>query len=221
MAKVGRVTSPVKTRRYDSPARRAAAEQTRRSVLDAAHHLFTTEGYAGTSVAAIARRAGVSVDTVYASVGRKPALLVAVHDMELAGGPEPVVAEDRDYVRAIREAPGARAKIEVYAAALGRVLPRTVPLLQALRTAGATEPECRRVFESVSERRAANMRLFAANLRATGELRAELTDDQVADLVWSMNSPDYFDLMRQRGYSPDEFAALLVDVWTRTLLARA
>jgi hypothetical protein len=34
-----------------------------------------------------------------------------------------------------------------------------------------------------------------------------------------MNSPDYFDLLAARGYSPDAYAALLVDVWTRTLLA--
>jgi len=111
-----------KTRRYDATARRAAAERTRRRVLVAAHSLFTTQGYAETSVAQIARRARVSVDTVYAAVGRKPHLLLAAHDMVLAGGPEPVAAEDRDYVRAVREAPTARAKIETYASALGRVL---------------------------------------------------------------------------------------------------
>ena len=37
----------------------------------------------------------------------------------------------------------------------------------------------------------ANMRLFAADLRATGELRADLTDDEVADVVWSMNAAEY------------------------------
>jgi AcrR family transcriptional regulator len=207
-----------KTRRYDATARRAAAERTRRRVLVAAHSLFTTQGYAETSVAQIARRARVSVDTVYAAVGRKPHLLLAAHDMVLAGGPEPVAAEDRDYVRAVREAPTARAKIETYAAALGRVLPATVPLMNALREAGTTEPECRAVWQAVNDRRAAHMLLLAADLRATGELRGDLTDRQVADLIWSMNSAEYFGLLALRGLTPEQYAGQVADVWCRTLL---
>lgn len=210
---------PVKSRTYDSPSRRAAAERTRLAVLRAARELFISQGYAGTSVAAIARRARVSVDTVYSSVGRKPALLLAVHDMALAGTDAPVGAEERDYVQAVRAAPSARAKIETYAAALARVLPTSVPLLLALRAAGANDPDCRALDEQVAQRRADHMRLFAADLRATGQLRDDLSDEQVADLVWSMNGPDYYDLLSRRGHSPEEFAALLVDVWTRTLLA--
>ena len=115
--------------------------------------------------------------------------------MALAGGPEPVPAEQRDYVRAVRETPTARGKIETYAAALGRVLPTTTPLMNALREAGTTEPQCRDVWQAISDRRAANMLMFAADLRATGELRDDLTDRQVADLVWSMNSAEYFGLL--------------------------
>ena len=213
------MTGPDKTRRYDATARRAAADRTRRRVLHAAHHLFTTQGYAETSVAQIARRARVSVDTVYASVGRKPQLLLAAHDMVLAGGPEPVPAEQRDYVQAVREAPTARSKIETYAAALGQVLPTTTPLMNALREAGTTEPQCREVWQAISDRRAANMLMFAADLRATGELRPDLTDRQVADLVWSMNSPEYFGLLAARGFTPQGYAEQVADVWCRTLLS--
>jgi hypothetical protein len=167
-------------------------------------------------VAEIAGRAGVAVDTVYASVGRKPQLLLAVHDMTLAEGDEPVPALQRDYVRAVREARGAQAKLVVYAEALGRILPRTVPLAEALRTAGREDAECRRTWEQLDARRAANMRLLAADLRGTGELRADLDDDAVADLLWSMNSPEYFRLVTSRGR---DYAAWVADVWTRTLLA--
>jgi AcrR family transcriptional regulator len=55
---------PVKPRRaYDSSRRLEQAEQTRRRILDAALLLFGREGYAATSVAAVAREAGVSVKT--------------------------------------------------------------------------------------------------------------------------------------------------------------
>ena len=65
------------------------------------------------------------------------------------------------------------------------------------------------------------MLLFAADLRSTGELRADLTDRQVADLVWSMNSPEYFELLAARGYPPQAYAELVADVWCRTLLSEA
>lgn len=208
-----------KTRAYDAPARRAAAERTRRRILTSARHLFLSQGYAATSVAAIARRSRVSVDTVYHAVGRKPDLLLAVHDMVLATGDAPVPAEQRDYVIAIQEATTARAKIEVYAAALARLLPTTTPLMNALRDAGTTDARCRTMWETISERRASNMLRFAAELRETGDLRDDLTDQRVADLVWSMNSPAYFDVLASRGRSPEEFGELLADVWAHTLLA--
>jgi AcrR family transcriptional regulator len=208
----------VNKRKYDASRRRAAAELTRAAVLRAARELFTSRGYAGTSVAEIARVAGVSVDTLYETVGRKPQLLLAVHDMELAGGDAPVDAEQRDYVKQIRAAPTASAKITAYTEALARLLPRTVPLLESLRAAGKTDAACREVYAAVRERRAANMRLFAADLRATGELRDDLDDHTIADLVWSMNAPEYFLLIRSRGWTPEQYAAMVRDVWIQTLL---
>ena len=209
---------PVKRRRYDTSGRRAVAEQTRLRILSVARELFSTRGFAGTSVTDIARGAGVSVDTLYASVGRKPQLLLAVHDMELAGGGPPGDAEQRDYVMRIRAATTGAEKIATYADALADVLPRTVPLLAALREAGVHDPECRRAYESVGERRAANMRTFAADLRSTGDVRVDLDDDAIADIVWSMNGPDFYLLMHSRGRTPAEYAALVRDIWTRTIL---
>ena len=212
------MTEGVKKRKYDTSRRRAAAEQTRTAVLRAARELFTTRGYAGTPVAEIARAAGVSVDTLYETVGRKPQLLLAVHDMELAGGDAPVAAEQRDYVQQVRAAPTAIAKITTYTEALARLLPKTVPLLDSLRAAGEKDPACREVYQAVRERRAANMLLFAADLRTTGELRDDLDDDTVADLVWSMNAPEYFLLITSRGWTSGQYAAMVRDVWLRTLL---
>ena len=212
------MTEQVKRRRYDTSGRRAGAEQTRLRILRIARELFTTHGYAATSVTDIARGAGLSVDTLYASVGRKPQLLLAVHDMELAGGGPPVDAEQRDYVKRIHAAATGAAKIATYADALADVLPRTVPLLVALREAAIHDPECRKVYESIGDRRASNMRTFAADLRSTGDVRADLDDDAIADIVWSMNGPDFFLLMQSRGRTPAEYAAMVRDIWARTIL---
>ncbi len=70
----------------------------------------------------------------------------------------------------------------------------------------------------LDQRRAHNMLLFAHDLRTTGELRADLDDQTVADMVWSTNSVEYFALLARRGWTPERFATHLEDLWTRSLL---
>lgn len=211
------MTPPVKTRGYRSPVRAAQAEDTRRAILAAARDLFVSEGY-GCTVAAIAARAGVAVDTVYASVGRKPDLVRAVIDMVLGSSEQPVPAEQRDYVRRIEAAATAREKLDAYADALTRLLPILAPLQQALRQAGLSDQHCARSWRELVDRRAARMVMLAHELRHTGDLRADLDDQAVADIIWATNSAEYFELLSQRGWTPRQFGDHLVDLWTRALL---
>ncbi len=211
------MTRPVKTRSYRSPMRTAQADDTKLAILAAARDLFISQGYSCT-VAAIAARAGVAVDTVYASVGRKPDLVRAVIDMVLGSSEEPIPAEQRDYVRRIQSAATAREKIETYADALTRLLPLLAPLQQALRQAGQTDPHCDRSWRELVDRRAARMVLLTRELRQTGDLRADLDDQHVADIIWATNSAEYFELLTQRGWSPRQFGDHLIDLWTRALL---
>ncbi len=211
---------PSVKRRYNAPQRAEQAAATRRAVLEAARELFTTGGYAATTVGQIAERAGVAVDTLYATVGRKPVLLREVFETALSGQDVAVPAQERDYVRAIQAAPSAGEKIAIYAGAIAQIAPRTAPVHLALRDAAARDPECAALDVELSERRAGNMRLFAADLRATGELRAELSDGEVADIVWTMASAEYYLLLvRRRGWTVQRFGEHLRDAWTRLLLA--
>jgi AcrR family transcriptional regulator len=207
-----------KTRTYDASARRAAAEQTRERILVAARDLFIEVGYAATAVSEIARRAEVSVDTVYTSVGRKPRLLHTVVDMVLASSSRPLPAAERDYVQDVRRATGARRKLETYGAALARLMPTISPLLLALRDAGLTDPECAEAWRHITERRATHMLDLAADLRVTGDVREDLTDQDVADLLWSTNSPEWYAAFTSRGRTAEEYASTLADLWCRTLL---
>ena len=175
---------------YHSPRRAEQAIATRRAVLDAARELFIEHGYAVTTVADIARRARVAVDTVYAAVGRKPALLREVLETAISGSDQAVPAEQRDYVARVRDAKGAREKIETYVAALAEIQPRLAPVYLALRDAAATDPDSAATWREISDRRARDIRAFAADLRATGELRTDLTDDEIADIVWSRTAPN-------------------------------
>jgi AcrR family transcriptional regulator len=214
------VTEGVKgRRRYSSAVRAAQATATRHAVLEAARELFTEHGYAGTSIAAIARRAGVAVDTVYAAAGRKPALLRELVETSLSGTDQAVPAEQRDYVVRVRAAPSAREKIAIYAAAVSAIGIRMAPVHRALAEASVTDRDCAALRAEIDARRVNNMRLLAADLRATGELRSDLTDNEVADIVWSMNAAEYRALLvGQRGWSAERFASWLADAWTRLLL---
>jgi len=214
------MSEEVKTHRpYRSAQRAERASETRRAVLAAARKLFVDKGYAGTTVAQIADDAGVNVDTLYAAVGRKPAILRAVVESAISGRDQPVPADERDYVVAIRAARTAGEKIDRYAAALAEMGPRTAPIFRALRDAAATDQLCAALYAEITERRRVNMGRFAEELRATGSVRADLPDDEVADIVWSMNSHEYYLLfVHDRGWSAAKFGAHLADAWRRLLL---
>lgn len=211
----------VKTRRrYDNSRRREQADQTRQAVLDASLDLFTAQGYTRTTVAQIATRAGVNPDTVYSVVGRKPELMRALVENAISGQGRAVPAEERDYVVQIRAAETARAKIDVYARAISAIQVRLAPVFLALRDAAATDKDCRALWTQIGDRRAANMRLLAADLRGAGGVRPDLTDEEAADIIWSMNAPEYWDLLvTQRGWTPTQFSEWLADAWARLLLA--
>ncbi|WP_115789141.1 TetR/AcrR family transcriptional regulator [Arthrobacter silvisoli] len=208
-------------RRYDSARRREQAAATRHSVIAAARELFIEKGYAATTIADVARRAEVAVDTVYATVGRKPALMREVVETAISGTDHAVPAERRDYVQRLRQAETAREKISIYAQALAGIHPRLAPVYLALRDAGSTDPDSAALWAEISQRRAANMRRFIEDIASTGELRADRPADELADVVWSMNGPEYWILLvAERGWTPQQFADWLTDAWSRLLLER-
>jgi len=212
----------VKPRRYHSPQRARQAAETRGAILAAARELLAAQGWAATTVAQIARRAAVSVDTVYASVGRKPQVLRELVETALSGTDEPVPGEQRDYVRRMLAASGARAKLRLYAEGIGELQQRLAPIFLALRDAAVTDRDCAALWREIAERRRGNMLRLAADLRATGELRVDLSDEHVADVIWSMNAAEYWVLLvHERAWTPERFVEHLTDTWTRTLLTTA
>jgi AcrR family transcriptional regulator len=211
------VQPPVK-RRYDTSRRREAAARNRTAILEAAQRLFTSRGYTATSMAAIAEQAGVALDTVYASVGRKPELARLLIEIAISGTGAAVPAEERDYVRAIQAAADAQTKITIYASAIRDIAGRLAPLLAMLQQAAPAEPQLAALWHEIAERRAANMRRFVADLAAVATLRVDV--DEAADIVWATNAPELYQLLvGQRGWTPDRYEHFLADAWHRLLLS--
>ena len=218
MRKLATVAEPVKTRRYDSSGRRQAAQATRSAILDAARELFATQGYAATSMVQIATRAGVAPDTVYASVGKKAELFTLLIESAISGQDYAVPGEQRDYVARMRAATSADAKLAIYAAAITLIQARLAPLFLALRAAAHAAPELVGIWSAINERRAANMRRLVEDLATTGQLRTDLSQSEIADVIWSMNSSEYYALLvLERRWTPQRFETWLHDAWLRLL----
>ena len=220
MSKLLAVSDPVKTRRYDSTGRRQAAQATRSAILRAARELFVNQGYAATPMVQIATHAGVAPDTVYASVGKKAELFTLLIESALSGQDEAIPGEQRDYVAQMRAATTAATKLAIYASAVTSIQARLAPLFLALRAAAQAAPELVGIWTAISERRAVNMRRLVDDLDTTGELRTDLTHDEIADVIWSMNGSEYYALLvLERRWTPQRFETWLHDAWVRLLTA--
>jgi hypothetical protein len=74
------------------------------------------------------------------------------------------------------------------------------------------------LWAEIAERRAANMRLFVADLATVAPLR--LDPDQAADSVWATNAAEMYQLLvGERGWSPQRYEDFLADTRRRLLLA--
>lgn len=208
-------------RSYDSSRRTAESDATRRRILTVAHDSFLADGYRATTMQRIAERADVHVDTIYELVGRKADIAGTLVEHALSGEDSVVPAVERDYVAAINAEPDPARKLAVYATACRRMLERLAPLWIVLRDASGSDPAAADLWRSFSDRRAANMRAFVADVAAAaGGLRNALSVEEAADIVWATNGPEMFVMLTgERGWPPERFERWLADTWSRLLLS--
>ena len=199
-------TSPV-PRPYDNSRRLAQARQTELAVIDAARELFIADGYAATTIAGLARAAGVAPQTVYKTFGTKAALLKRVYDVTLVGDVDPVPLVDRPEFAAVRDADDGHALLRAYAR-VGRVLYDRVGRLVAtlLEGAAAGDPDLREFAATIDRERLTGTAGVADRLAALGELRHDLTATRARDVLWTLNSvPVWRLLVHDRGWSADDY----------------
>ena len=211
-------SSPVNTRRrYDSSGRRKRARQTRGLITDAARQLFLADGYAATTVAAIAAAAGVSVETIYKGFGGKPGLVRAIVEKGLAGE-GPVPAEQRsDHIRDTE--PDPRRILAAWGTFTSEIAPLVAPILMLARDAAASDPEVALILEQISAARLDRMALNARGLFEAGHLRPEITPDDAADIMWTYSSPELYELLvLRRGWSADRYGRFVRQALIAALL---
>src|SRR6266705_880087 len=97
----------VKSRPYNSPRRREQAAATRGEILEAAQRLFEQDGYAATTMAAIAAEAHVALKTVYLAFETKSGVLRALWHLLLRGDEEDAPVGEREWYRELLAEPDA------------------------------------------------------------------------------------------------------------------
>jgi AcrR family transcriptional regulator len=198
---------PVKTtRRYDSPRRREQAEATRTQILEAAGRLFERQGYGPTTMAAIAREAGVALKTVYVAFETKSGLLRELWHLLVRGGAGNAPVQDRDWFREVLDEPGPRRQLELNARNSRAVKERAAGLLAVLRGAAPSDPEIAELWARIQTDFYENQRAIVQSLDAKHALRSDLDVPRATDLLWTLNHPDVWQLLvRERGWTPEAY----------------
>ena len=200
-------------RPYDATERKRLAErqrlETRRRVAAAARQRFLEGGYTATTIADVARTAGVAVQTIYSAVGGKADLLVEVVSRTIAGDDRDVMFLDREWMTALRAEPDPRRQVSIFADEMTSIGAQVVPLFLMMRAAAASDPEVAAAYKRSAELRWQTMRAVVSALHG---VRPGLGGDRATDLVWAIASPETYDLLvLQRGWSPADCAAWVAD----------
>src|ERR1700722_17648654 len=200
------------TRKYEQRLRADAAAETRRRILDAVYQWLREAPSEPASIDRIARMARVARPTVYQVFGSRAGLFEAVgadlHErggfghMLLAAGPPHAPEALQGGIGGV---------VEMYAPHRDvlRVL-SSMALLDAAAVGGA--------IQRMEQGRAGGMAHLAQRLADQEALRADVTADQAADLLWLLTSFDSFDLLYNgRHLSIEKTATTLITTADRSL----
>lgn len=196
-------------RSYNSPRRAQQAAQTRADVMDAAIRLFSERGWAGTTLAAVADAAGVSVETVRNGFGSKAGLLRAAMDTAIVGDVEPVPFIDRTEFAALAEGEPPE-RIARGIALVARIHQRSAAVWHAITEAASADPEVDRWRLEMEAGRRLDVR------RGIEAVLGRSIDEHLVTLLWILYSPEtYRKLVDDEGLTLDEYRDLLIDATTR------
>lgn len=206
-------------RRYDGSRRQQQAAQRRLRMLAEARRLLLERGYADTTLALVADRAGVATPTAYKAFGNKAGLVKAVIDYSIAGDDDPTPLLRRERAERIRSEPDPARKIELYADGLIATLKRSGRLQLVIRMAAESQSEIRPVWKRMQQERLAGMTHLAKVFADGGHLGANVSADTARDILWAQTSPELYQLfVLERRWSLKRYRDWLVTTLTAALL---
>lgn len=175
-------------------------------------------GYHGTTMAAVASRAHVAVQTVYFVFHTKAELLSQVVDAAVLGD-DPRIPEDTDWFRAVFSEPDAAQALRGLVLGGGQIFQRAAVISEVARTAGQADPEAKKVSDHHEKLRRDGYRSMVAHLAEKAALRPGLDIDRATDILVNVfNSQTYLAFSQGSGWSHQEILTWWADVLPELLL---
>ena len=202
-----------------SATRTEQAQRTRRRVIDAATGLFVQQGYATTTMRAIADEAGVSLPTVELLFGTKAQLLHVVIDVAVAGDDEPVPVLSRAWAADARSARDLADFLSVVAQVLSEAQARSAGVMLAAYEAAASDPDIQLLIMDRESQRERTATWIVNGAVERAGLRPGLDKAGAIDTVWMLMDPVIFHrITRNRGWSQKRYTSWFADSVIRLLL---
>jgi AcrR family transcriptional regulator len=208
-------------RPYRSGRRQEAAAATRKRILDAARTLFERNGYALTSVVAIAAEADVAPETIYKAFGTKRQILEELIDSSVVGevARTPMGILQSEPMQRIRAEPDLRRRVAMFAHLTRVILERAGPVHAIIRSAAATDPEVAELRRAQQQMRLRAQIEFVRILAEAGPLRDRLSIEEGGYQYWILATPELQHiLVVEQGWSNDRYEAWLSAALAATLL---
>jgi TetR/AcrR family transcriptional regulator of autoinduction and epiphytic fitness len=210
----------VKPRPYDTTNRQRQAAETRRRIFEAAQELFTRDGYVTTTMAAIAERAGVAVQTVYASAKTKRDILKGILDLAISGEDEEVPVQASSRWQEIEAEPDPRTKLRRLARLHRDICVREAPGFAIMADAAGSDPEIRTLMHEMADQRYQDHQRLAKTLHQSGDIRPDLSSTRAADIISTLaNERTYLALVRDRHWPTQQYEDWLADQLIAALLS--
>jgi TetR/AcrR family transcriptional regulator, regulator of autoinduction and epiphytic fitness len=202
-----------RTRRADK------AERTRQAILQAASKLFAAQGFAATTISAIAAEADVAAETVYSRFGNKLALISEILETAIVGNAPRIDVLELPEIAAIRAITDQRAQLARLAHLSRGILERTALAHRILRNSGTADPALAEFVAKDRQRRHRHQTAYIAMLLDNGPLREGMNAADAAAIYGALANPDtYAELTSHRAWSPDHYENWLSQTLTLLLL---
>ncbi len=212
------MSEPVKGKTAAGQRRESRTRQTRSRIIETSLELFIANGYANTTVQAIAHAADVAPATVYQAFGTKHALLAAALDITIAGDDTPVEVLQRDWVNDARNEHDTRRQLRLIVHGASHIAARTAPLKHVLRDAAATEPAARQLIRDDHNRRHRTQQGLVDLLIEYRRLRPGIDREHAVDTFFALvNSTMYELLVTQHGWTLSQWQTWNADLIEREL----
>jgi AcrR family transcriptional regulator len=206
----------MRKRFYKSPLRQRQASDTRRRIVQATRQLLRSEGYDAMTVEAIAQRAGVSAQSVYALFKSKAGILAELLDQSTFG------EKYDDAVQQAMSASDPETRLRLAARIARQIHEPLSATFDLLRGAGVVAPTLAKLEQERERLRYERQERMIVFLRDAKRLRLGLNHRTARDIFWMVTGRDpYRMLVRERGWSPQQYQEWLADTLVHSLLSPA